>query len=343
MAQYEGEEESLFVSGGSESDLEMEDAPPVKIKTEPAEVTVVLSSDSESESGRAASKDIKGPIDEIEVEAPAVETKYSKELSESVTSAEPDDVSMAAAGSAPLPQDNEMGIDENDEIVQEFPVYFSTGLLNQLYLLQYPTRSAARPLVDANNTGILDSRIKLESKVIEVDVPLETKKFYDTEKGEHWNNLSKQTFTGVAKQADGEYMIGVFKDNELHLNAVSAVAQLRPQFQHITHRNLAEQEKEKEIEKSDKPKKQARAVQMTAMASGENAPNFSGAISARKHMEDEDFVGMDWYDRDSDESWSVSDKLIATTKKPLISKTTLEQYVEEISAPYIDPTVKSAQ
>lgn len=330
MAQHEEEEEeSLFVSGGEGSDLEMQDAPPIKIKEEPGDVTLISSS---SENSRSPSAGGYVTGEETAPNTTAIEEPSKVATSSQINSAVLEDVAM--------------GIDENDEIVQEFPVYFSTGLLNKLYLLQYPTRSAARPLVDANNTGILDSRIKLDSKVIEVDVPLETKKFYDVEKGEHWNNLNKQTFTGVAKKVEGEYMIGVFKDSELHLNAVSAVAQLRPQFLHITHRNLAEQEKEKELkeaEKSEKAKKQPRAVQMTALASGENAPNFSGAISARKHMEDEDFIGMDWYDRDSDESWSISDKLIATNKKPLVSKTTLEEYVEEISAPYVDPTLKSAQ
>lgn len=333
MPRNEEEEESLFVSGGMESDQEMEDAAPVKIKKEPDSVTVISSSESESRSSSTSGEG-------------------SEEPAEMNKTAELDDLDLfeppaePSTGSTSAPVDVPMGIDENDEIVQEFPVFFSTGLLDKLYLLQYPTRSAARPLVDANNTGILDSRIKMDSKMIEIDVPLETKKFYDTEKGEHWNNLSKQTFTGVAKKSDGEYMIGLFKGNELHLNAVSAVAQLRPQFLHITHRNLAEQEKEKESKEAEKPekaKKGPRAVTMTAMASGENAPNFSGAISARKHMEDEDFVGMDWYDRDSDESWSISDKLLATNKKALISKTTLEQYVEEISAPYIDPTLKIVQ
>lgn len=314
----EEEEESLFVGGNS--DDEMADVSTVKIKTEP-DLTVISSSEEPDEPSKSRRKPSEGEEERASV---------------------PQSTVMGEPSFSPV--DEPMGISaDGDEIVQEFPVYFSTGLLNKLYLLQYPTRSAARPLVDANNTGILDSRMKLSSKLIEVDVPIETKKFYDTEKGEHWENLNKQTFSGIAKPSDGEYMIGVFKNNELHLNAVSAVAQLRPQFQHITHRTQADQDVEMKEAEKEKAKKQPRAVQMTAMGSGENAPNFSGAISARKRMEDEDFVGMDWYDRDSDESWNISDKLIATTKKPLVSKTTVEDYVEKISAPYVDPTLKIVQ
>lgn len=313
MSSTEDKEESLFV--GSNSDVEMEDAiegeEKIKIKTEPGLEDlnhIRISSSSEERESRQGT-------------AVSETSRAQSAVSETNT----------------LDSSN----NDDDEIVQEFPVYFSTGLLNKLYLLQYPTRAAERPLVDANQRGILDSRIKLDSQLVEVDVPIETKKFYDTDKGEHWNCLNKQTFSGVAKSAEGEYMIGVFKDNELHLNSVSAVAQMRPQFQYITNRNPSDSQKEKEAASAEeKTKKQPRAVQMTAMGSGENAPNLSGAITARKRMEDENFVGMDWYDRDSDESWSISDKLMATRKTPLVSKTTLADYMEEISAPYIDPTVK---
>lgn len=330
MAPHDDEEESLFVGNSdADSDHEMRDAPPIKIKSEP-DLNIISSSSSSEE-----------PQLKTNEEAAEMARDVSMMLDD-----EDENTPSGASTNTTAAADTDVNADTDpDEIVQEFPVYFSTGLLHKLYLLQYPTRSAARPLVDANRTGVLDSRLKPVSQVVEIDVPLETKKFYDTEKGEHWNKLNKQTFSGVARPAlDGEYMIGVFKDNELHLNMVTAVAQLRPQFQHITHRNLAEAEKEsKESADKETAKKQPRAVQMMAMGSGENAPNFSGAISARKHMEDEDFVGMDWYDRDSDESWSISDKLIATTKTPLVSTTTLEEYVQEISAPYIDPTLKSVQ
>lgn len=313
MSSTEDKEESLFV--GSNSDVEMEDAiegeKKIKIKTEPG----------------------LEDLNHIRISSSSEERESRQGTAVSETSS----AQSAVSDTNTLDSSN----NDDDEIVQEFPVYFSTGLLNKLYLLQYPTRAAERPLVDANQRGILDSRIKLNSQLVEVDVPIETKKFYDTDKGEHWNSLNKQTFSGVAKSAEGEYMIGVFKDNELHLSSVSAVAQMRPQFQYITNRNSSDSQKEKEAASAEeKTKKQPRAVQMTAMGSGENAPNLSGAITARKRMEDENFVGMDWYDRDSDESWSISDKLMATRKTPLVSKTTLADYMEEISAPYIDPTVK---
>lgn len=232
----------------------------------------------------------------------------------------------------------------DDEIVQEFPVFYSTKFLERLYLLQYPTRSAARPLVDSLGTGILDSRIKPLSQAVEIDIPIDSSKFYDREKGESWGGLDKQTFSGIAKQVQG-YMIGVFKDNELHLNPIYATAQLRPQFSQIsqpsgTTNDISERSSvslEKEKGKHQQRNKVPKAVQLTAKIVGENAPSFSGALTARKKMEDESYVGMDWYDRDSDESWAISEGLVATSKGPLISTVSQDRYIENISSPHLDP------
>jgi hypothetical protein len=39
-------------------------------------------------------------------------------------------------------------VDEDDPVVRELPVYLSLELASQLYLLQYPLRSADRPYSD---------------------------------------------------------------------------------------------------------------------------------------------------------------------------------------------------
>lgn len=234
--------------------------------------------------------------------------------------------------------------DENDdEIVLEYPVYYSTEYLEKLYLLQYPTRSAGRQLTDRKGTGIANSRIKPKSQVIEVDVPIETTQFYDNEKGEHWGGLNQQTFGGVAKPVEG-YMIGVFKDKELHLNPVHATAQLRPQFQYISQppapigdAAMASTVIDKEKEAANTPKSGPKAVHLSAKIVGDNAPSFSGALTARKKMEDEEFVVMDWYDLDTAESWDASDKLVSEFKTPLIPTTTTDKYLENISSPHVDP------
>lgn len=233
--------------------------------------------------------------------------------------------------------------EDDDEIVLEYPVYYSNEYLEKLYLLQYPTRPAVRPFVDAKGSGIIDSRIKPKSQVFEVDVPIETSHFYDKEKGDNWGGLNKQVFSGVAKSAEGS-MIGVFKDNELHLNPIHATAQLRPQFSYISQppvpvgeavgsSSVVDQEKAK----ANAPKIGPKAVHLSAKIVGDNAPSFSGALTARKKMEDEDFVKLEWFDRDSEESWAISDHLVTEAKEHTIPMMDSREYIEKISSPHIDP------
>ncbi|VVT52957.1 uncharacterized protein SAPINGB_P003332 [Magnusiomyces paraingens] len=341
----ESDDDNLFVSGSKD----------VKIKTEPgAELTwkkqkgenISNTNTNELRDFRKIEKAHSGNMSLYKQPcSPKISNSITKSTSETLNTLYEGDSVIALEATPELVLSDE----NDDEVVQEYPVYYSTEFLNKLYLLQYPTRSAARPLVDALGTGILDSRIKPNSNAVEVDIPVDGTQFYDKEKGDNWGGLDKQTFGGIAKPVNG-YMIGVFKNNELHLNPVHATAQLRPQFQYISQPpkpigeisgiSIIDQEKnhEKEKEKIKGPK----AVQLTAKIVGDNAPSFSGALTARKKMEDESFVGMDWYDRDSRELISVSDKLVASTKASLISLTTQEEYIQKISSPHSNE-IKTSQ
>lgn len=104
--------------------------------------------------------------------------------------------------------------DDDDPIVQDFPIYISSSLANQLYLLQYPVRSKERPYVGATGEAIHDLKIKPKSGVLQVDVPINTTKYYDGEKTERWGHVNKQTLSGVVKPCEG-YMVGIFKNGEL--------------------------------------------------------------------------------------------------------------------------------
>lgn len=230
--------------------------------------------------------------------------------------------------------------DESDPVVQSFPVFFTSSLNDKVYLYQYPTRSASYPLVEANNSGILESRYKPKSGIVEVDVPIDTNRFYDHEKGERWSKVDRQTMGGVfkdpAKNEDGsegsKYMVGVFKNEELHFTRIKSVAQLRPQFRYVDKEQNTEKEIVRNVEQQQKPatKKEAKAVQMSAKASGDNAPKYSGALQTRKLADEEAFVDYDWYDRDCDECWKEGDKLVANKRDKLISKTTIDDYITEL-------------
>ncbi|ANB10937.1 Rpc37p [Sugiyamaella lignohabitans] len=220
--------------------------------------------------------------------------------------------------------------DEDDPVVREFPVYSSQVLGKKLHILQYPTRSALRPLVAAQGTGIINSRLKPKSGIIEVDIPIDTSKFYDAEKGDRWNKVDRQTFSGVLKKGQGRYMAGVFRDGELHVSSIESVAQLRPQFKYFDKHVNSEKEANRMIRTDPTKPREARTIQMSAKSSGDFAPKYSGALGARKIADEESFVDIQWFDRDSNESWDMADKFVTTNKRILDSSTTLKDYTDKL-------------
>lgn len=231
--------------------------------------------------------------------------------------------------------DEDENVDPDDPVIQEFPIYFNSQIADNLHLYQYPTRSALYPFIDALETGILSSRAKLANGIVEVDVPLSRNAYYDADKAAKWQNLDTQTFGGVQKPCheDGNlnnYMVGVFKDEELHVTPIKSIAQLRPQFKYVDRAIQSEKEIANAMNKKDDKSKEAKSVQVTAKAATDNAPRYSAAIASRKAADEEPYVEIEWYDRDCDETWSMGDKLMTKNKQKLESDTSPHDYVSEL-------------
>lgn len=72
-------------------------------------------------------------------------------------------------------------MEEDDEIIAEYPIYLTTELTKYLYMFQYPMRSV--PFNSRN--GPSAARLKPKAKMVELDLPLDTRSTnYSTERGE---------------------------------------------------------------------------------------------------------------------------------------------------------------
>lgn len=234
--------------------------------------------------------------------------------------------------------------DLDDPIVKEFPVFFSTRLAGNIHLYQYPARSVDSPYTSSHATGITESRIKKESGVVEVDVPVPTDRCYDQTKGQQWKNINNQTLKGhLVESNPQENMVGVFKNNELHLNPIVSTALLRPSFDHVNHENIKDPAAAAAAKRAAQNVNEPKAIQMTVKSSSEQTPRFSGALLAVKKAEDEDFVTLQWRDRDQEDTWDVGELLTAEKKEKLDCVTTREEYLEAISVPYVDPVTMAAR
>ncbi|KAK9243454.1 Sin-like protein conserved region-domain-containing protein [Lipomyces tetrasporus] len=234
--------------------------------------------------------------------------------------------------SPPIPDGKDSDIldrDDDDPIVRSYPIYLSSRLASNLHIFQYPVRPNTRPYTGSQGEPVLDIRLKPDSGLVHVDVPIDTTKFYDHEKGEKWGAVDRQTLGGVMNKSEG-YMIGIFKDGELHLTPVKGTCQLRPSFTYVDRDVQAEKEIARSVKQDPAKPKEIRAVQMTVKSSDDSSPRHSGALAARKRAEDEEFIEMHWYDKDTEEAWDLAEQLRSDSREPLIPATTKEEYIDLI-------------
>ncbi len=150
--------------------------------------------------------------------------------------------------------------EDPDPVVQEVDVYLSKQLADHLYLFQYPVRPAH---ITYNNIEHLSARIKPQQKKVELELSLDVQGAnYAGSKGEQIafnvdgrepgenpfyrsNKMDKQVLSSVPLSGSTDrYVVGHFRDGELHLTPVRGVVQLKPGFSYLDKGDKLALEKE---------------------------------------------------------------------------------------------------
>lgn len=167
---------------------------------------------------------------------------------------------------------------------------------------------------------------------MEVEVPLQTSKRYDKERGKLLGQndklLDHQTLAGQRTTADG-LMVGIIKDDRIHLMPLHAAVQLRPQLAHLATTPIVA---------ASAGGTEARAVTMSVKRDEEetsaSGSSFytSSVIKVIRQMEDERWSDLDWRDNASQESNSLRQQTVSppanTGAIPYIPK---DQFLSQIS------------
>lgn len=251
----------------------------------------------------------------------------------------------------------------SDPVIKSYNIHLTSTLTPYLHLLQYPVRSSTLPY--SRQTGACPSaaRIKPASGVLELDIPINTSRHYDTEKGQRWGTalqksreaasqkpsrgvgggvggssgkrrklesdsdsddpdththspnapvhlLTHQTLSSKIHPPTTKYMVGVFRQNELHLTPLHSTLQLRPQFHHIDTATSLEKDLQRQLRidpSAPTAPPVARAVQATVKNTGEDGGGGGGdgALKALRREEGEEWVNMGWVDQDEEGAWEV--------------------------------------
>ncbi|CCH42695.1 DNA-directed RNA polymerase III subunit [Wickerhamomyces ciferrii] len=219
--------------------------------------------------------------------------------------------------------------DLDDPIIKEIPVILKQPNPDQrILLLQYPGRPTTRPFINENR--VWESREKINTDVIEVDVPIDTTRFYDSTKNDNWGIVEKQTLRGVMNESDGYYAASV-QDGELILIPVKKVSQMRPAFNYID-KEAADKKELNRLENNGNGNNHnnsgVQVVQMSVKGSADNAPRLGGALLARKNADEEEFVQVPWSDVNDEETVEVRNKVLTVyNKSELASNTTNDDYI----------------
>ena len=142
-----------------------------------------------------------------------------------------------------------MEVDEDDPVVEEFDVFLSKQLAENLFLLQYPVRPSQMTYDDADVTNV---KFKPRQQTLMYEVGIDvTSNNYNKSKGEQIainvdgsdpganatyqsEKMDKQVLTSLPSGAKpNRYAVGYFSNNQLHVTPLKSVLQMRPSFSYL--------------------------------------------------------------------------------------------------------------
>ncbi|KAJ2596978.1 hypothetical protein H4R99_004692 [Coemansia sp. RSA 1722] len=228
-----------------------------------------------------------------------------------------------------------------DEIVAKIPVYLTHKLAKNLHLMQYPQNTNS---IKPGELLPSVARIKPIHGQIELDIPLDVQSaMYNKERGRELGMgisdtgrlLDIRTLVSVDIPKSCSYLAGVVQDGELHLTPIEKLTQLRPSLKYLDR--VAEKQraasKIDDDEEEEEKEVKAQTIQVTVRsAEAEEAlrQQQNSIAYIQKRLEEEPWSKLQYYDVGSEESSSVSSKLIASNREELICKTSPSDYLTSI-------------
>lgn len=157
--------------------------------------------------------------------------------------------------------------------------------------------------------------------------------------------MNTQTLGGQVVNDEGGqkpvYMLGAFRDNELHLTRVNGLVHMRPQFHHLDAESLAEQQKRRAQRSKEAgaegAEPEARAVNLVVKNPADASDSAESSAYKRflSNAQDEPWTKLQWYDEMDQESFDAYHEalFVEDTSAAAKLKSTMddETYLDAIS------------
>ncbi|EDQ86070.1 uncharacterized protein MONBRDRAFT_34021 [Monosiga brevicollis MX1] len=257
--------------------------------------------------------------------------------------------------------------DDDDPVIAELNVFVSTALQEQLYLYQYPMRSALRPFVSGD--GNLESRFRPKAQAVELKVPIEpdNNPHYDFPKGEELADLANEPYPQAKSDPEGSndegntktfpsglmdhllmtstctpqaspYAAALIHRGEVHVAPLRNVFQLRPNLHHLDEaeaRQKAAKAAGNEEEAADGPAESDSRVRVkvkrveTARAAAARKKSYA---HMRQQIDEETWVPLQYRHSSTRVAMEQRELLRSTAAMPIPLEMTPEEYVNRLNA-----------
>ncbi|XP_075160810.1 RNA polymerase III subunit E [Haematobia irritans] len=222
---------------------------------------------------------------------------------------------------------------DDDEIVEEIPVFLSKNLQDNLYLFQYPTKTQVS---NFENAAVVNCCVKPINKEVKVDFALDTESpFYDRFKGEQMalaadgktqakgerptfkrGIMDKQAFVSSTSLDDvSKYIVGIYADKEIHLSPLSSILQLRPSFSYFDKEDKRNKAEQKALNEEDDDEELQQVTVKFARSGAKKVKERQGYESFVKKSVEEPWCETYWHSRTSPTAELERQKLFATNRQ----------------------------
>ncbi|KAJ1916664.1 hypothetical protein IWQ60_008034 [Tieghemiomyces parasiticus] len=251
-----------------------------------------------------------------------------------------------------------------DKVVAEIDVFRTDKLGQHLHVFQFPLKETHRVETDLEYPKT--ARLKPKNFVVELNYSLDTRSvLYNRQKGEDlglgFNNRQVRTVYDAEQDGvDGgpslmdtrtlvsnsipnntRYMVGILRNNELHLTDVARLVQMYPSLKYLDVIDSKVKSAAKKVNDESQaeisgpaPQPQARAINMQVRNPGAEELAHLRKTSVtylKQQIEEEPWQPLDYFPSTSGQSELIYSYLLARSRKSLLSEDTNSTFLEKLA------------
>ncbi|CAI5716691.1 unnamed protein product [Hyaloperonospora brassicae] len=231
--------------------------------------------------------------------------------------------------------------EDGDPVVREIPVHLADQLRHNLHMVQFPLRPTYRPVPDPPKAA----RMKPRNQMMQLDFPVDQRSEHYDQDAEDYLKQKQLRMQSSNIPTLTNYVVGVFRQGQLHLTPLTSVMQMRPSLGHIDDAVDAEEEDIDVEEKVEPPPAELKEVQFQF-----KKKQSERAISAiqnsyaykKQQVDAESWIELQVQDKNSAGAENEFESLFSEREEEVMSTMTPDEYIQAMQYRAMSSAHKSA-